>query len=195
MPRIVMRAYRWMAVLLAVAALAFLVVTLRVSGTMGGRRTSHLPLAQWLARPAADGEDLVTDRPVAIAGMLKVAFTPAVPPNLFAYPADGRFVLCWFRAGDGQRLLLAAEDQLPALPWLALAGVTLTPESIGLPPTALAQVRGRVPGLDTRLVTAHSWTWTDIQTPRRRVVWFYGGLALLSAAGAAIALMIGRRRG
>jgi len=188
-PLLHLRAHRWMAAFLALVALAGLVVTVRASGS-GGRRTSRLPLAEWLARPAADGEDLVTDRPVPIAGTMKVAFTPTPPTNLFAYPADDRFVLCWFPAGGGHRLLLAAEDQLPELPQLPFTGVTLEPQSIGVPEAALAELRARVPGLDTRLVTAHSWTWTDIRTPQDTALLYGGALILASGAGAAIIYLV-----
>jgi hypothetical protein len=185
-PLLHLRAHRFMAAFFALVALTFLVLTVAEVSGGGRRRTSRLSLAEWLARPASDGEDLVTDRPVPLAGTMKVAFTPIPPANLFVYPADDRFVLGWFKASDGHRLLLAAEDQTTDLPNLPLAGVTLTPESIGVPAAALAELRARVPGLDTGLVTAHSWTWTDIRSPHRRAGLYGGAVASMSAAGAAI---------
>jgi hypothetical protein len=193
-PLLHLRTHRWLAAIFGVLALVMAAVAVRAA--MSGREhvMSKLPLDRWLARPQIDGEDLVTDRPVVIAGTTAVAFQPRLPANLFALPAE-RWVLAWFPAGKGHRLLLAAEEQAPALPHLALAGVTLAPERIGLPPAVLAELRGRVPDLDTSLVTGLFWTWTDVSSGGRVVAVFFGGMALMSALGAAVIyLMIALRQ-
>jgi hypothetical protein len=193
-PLLHLKAHRWLAAIFGVLALVMAGVAARAVLAGSKRPMSRLPLAQWLARPQIDGEDLVTDRPVTVAGTATVAFEARLPPNLFALPAD-RWVLAWFPAGQGHRLLLAAEEQARALPLLALAGVTLRPESIGVPPAALAQLRARVPDLDTSLVTGLFWTWTDVPAGGRLVAVFFGGMALTSALGAAaIYLMIAVRQ-
>jgi hypothetical protein len=194
-PVLHLRFHRWLAAFFGLIAAACLGMAVRAAGTGGGHTTTRVPLAEWLARPQLDGEDLVTDRPVKTDGLMKVDFEPQLPPALFAYPANGSFVLAWVPASGGHRLLLAAEDQVAALPHLALTGVTLSPASIGLPAGALAEVKGRVPDVDTSLVTALHWTWTDIETPSRRVVLFFAGLAVVSGGGGAIIyLMIALRQ-
>jgi hypothetical protein len=193
-PLLHMKTHRWLAAFFGL--LAVILLGLGVRAAMSGHRhvMSRLPLSAWLSRPQLDGEDLVTDRPVTVAGTAPVAFQPQLPPNLFALPAD-RWVLVWFPAGAGHRLLLAPEEQAPALAHVALAGVTLRPETIGLPPAALAELRGRVPGLDTSLVTGLFWTWTDVSSGGRAVGVFFGGMALVSAlGGAVIYLMIALRQ-
>lgn len=193
-PLLHLQLHRWLAAFFALLALGLLALPLRAALPRHEHVMSRLPLHEWLARPQIDGEDLVTDRPPAIAGTRPLAFEPVLPANLFTYPADGRYVLAWFPAGKGHRLLLAAEEQAAALPHLALVGVTVRPDSIGLPAAALAELRARVPDLDTGLVTGLFWTWTDAITPRpwgRRKTVFVAGLAALSALGAvAIYLMI-----
>jgi hypothetical protein len=85
---------------------------------------------------------------------------------MVAPPANGRYLLAVFRAGEGRRLLLAPEARVASLPHVPLAGVTVTPESIGLPAAALAQMTRALPGVDARLVTGLDWTWTDGSTDR-----------------------------
>jgi len=197
-PLMHLQTHRWLAAIFGVLALVMAGVAVRAGMAGHKRPMSRLPLAQWLARPQIDGEDLVTDRPVTVAGTVAVTFEPRLPPNLFALPAE-RWVLAWFPAAHGHRLLLAAEEQARALPLLALAGVTLPPESIGVPPAALAELRTRVPDLDTSLVTGLFWTWTDVPSGGRLVAVSFGGMALTSALGAAaiylvIAVRQARRR-
>jgi hypothetical protein len=194
-PILHMKTHRWLAAFFGLLALIFIGLAVRAATAGSGHVMSRVPLSQWLARPQVDGEDLVTDRPVTVAGTAKVAFQPQLPPHLFAVPADS-YVLAWFPASGGHRLLLAAEEQVPALAHLALAGVTLRPERIGLPPATLAELRGRVPDLDTSLVTGLFWTWTDVSSGGWVVAVFFGAMALLGAlGGAVIYLMIALRQG
>lgn len=194
-PLLHLRMHRWLAAFFALLALGLLGLAAR--GLMASHRhvMSRLPLVEWLARPQIDGEDLVTDGRVSIAGSSKLAFEPQLPENLFTFPAEGRYVLAWFPAARGHRLLLAAEEQEAALPHLVLAGVTLRPERIGVPAAALAELRARVPDLDAGFVTGLFWTWTDVPASGRRVPVLFGGLALVSAVGAAVIyLMIALRQ-
>jgi hypothetical protein len=162
-----------------------LVLALLAITAGGGHTSTRLPLREWLARPQVDGESILTDAPVDIKGMTEANFTPLLPPKLFAMPASGRYLLAAFPAGDGHRLLLAPAEQVGALPHLALMGVTVSPASIGVPESALAELRRALPNVDTRLVTGLFWSWTDASSAQVARS-FFGVLAPLCLASAAL---------
>jgi hypothetical protein len=147
--------------LAVVGYLALLLAGLGLSRLGAGRTVEQVALRTWLERPQREGAAFATDGPVTIEGMTEAVFTPRLPPGLSAPPANGRYLLAAFRAGEGRRLLLAPEAKVAALPHLLLRGVSVTPESIGLPAAALDELARTIPGLDTHLVTGLSWTWND----------------------------------
>ena len=178
-----MRARNPWAIPLGLAAL--LLGALAVRAAPGAHTRQRLSLQAWLERAQREGSSVATDRPVTIKGMTEAVFTPRLPDHLIAAPlANQRYILAAFGALDGHRLLLAPEAQVASLPHLPLVGVTLTPESIGLPEAPLAELRKALPNLDTHFVTGLGWGWRDGGDAGWVVSALLAGLAIACAAAA-----------
>jgi hypothetical protein len=179
------RAGRLAAVLLGLA------LVLAALAARGGHRPERLSLSAWQDRPPRDGDQIITDAPVVIRGMTEAAFTPRVPAELVPAPAGGRYLLAAFAVPGGHRLLLAPEAQVASLAHVPLAGVTVRPESVGVPGKAIAELRAALPKLDVRFVVGLGWSWRDAGSDGQAL----GVLALAIAVGAAIILLLSARGG
>jgi hypothetical protein len=134
------------------------------------------------------GAAVETDAPVTIKGMTEAVFTPRLPAgwspsrcptNATSWPRTppSTDIACCWRPRRRWR----------SLPHLALAGVTLAPESIGLPAAPVAELQKALPNVDPRFVTALLWSWDEAAEPGQITAALLGALGLGVRGGGGLA--------